>query len=95
MKILAVDLGKKKSVACDYRSQTGTHAFETIPAAPESLDGLLAGRLPAGKQGWTQTQRRQLQRWAGDSVHLAQLWETLKPDQWRRGPLAEALEPLP
>lgn len=30
MRILALDLGKYKSVACDYEAETGRHRFTTI-----------------------------------------------------------------
>ena len=46
MKILAVDLGKVKSVACDYASETGEHTFETCRTAPEALEELFARRQP-------------------------------------------------
>ena len=46
MKILAVDLGKVKSVACDYRSQTGEHEFETVRTAPAILEDLFRRRRP-------------------------------------------------
>ncbi len=34
MKILAVDLGKVKSVACDCESETAEHRFETVRTDP-------------------------------------------------------------
>ena len=37
MKILALDLGKFKSVACDYESETGRHSFATIPTNPQDF----------------------------------------------------------
>jgi transposase len=46
MKILAVDLGKVKSVACDYRSQTGEHEFETVRTVPAILEDLFRRRCP-------------------------------------------------
>ncbi|MCH7807814.1 MAG: hypothetical protein IIB60_01210 [Planctomycetes bacterium] len=46
MKILAVDLGKVKSVACDYWSQTGEHEFETVRTEPAILEDLFRRRRP-------------------------------------------------
>ncbi len=46
MEILAVDLGKVKSVACDYRSQTGEHEFETVRTEPAILEDLFQRRRP-------------------------------------------------
>ncbi len=46
MKILALDLGKYKSVACDYDQQSGTHEFETIATRPQALHDLLVEREP-------------------------------------------------
>ena len=36
MKILALDLGKSKSVACRYAAATGAHSFETIATRPQA-----------------------------------------------------------
>jgi len=46
MRILAVDLGKVKSVACDFGTETGEHAFETCRMAPEALEELFIRRRP-------------------------------------------------
>ena len=46
MKILAVDLGKMKSVACDYVGETGEHTFETCRTTPEVLEELFVRRCP-------------------------------------------------
>jgi transposase len=46
MKILAIDLGKAKSVACDFVSESGEHAFETCRTVPEALEELLLRRRP-------------------------------------------------
>jgi len=45
-RILAIDLGKFKSVACDYDPATGTHAFTTIPTRPQDFHDLLTERTP-------------------------------------------------
>ena len=46
MKILAVNLGKVKSVACDFESQTSEHVFETVRTTPEALEELFVRRCP-------------------------------------------------
>lgn len=46
MRILAVDLGKVKSVACDLATETGEHVFETCRTTPEALEDLLVRRRP-------------------------------------------------
>ena len=46
MKILAVDLGKVKSVACDFVTETGEHVFETCHTTVEALEDLLVRRRP-------------------------------------------------
>jgi len=42
MKILALDLGKDKSVSCLYETQTGQHTFEQLPTSPECFGELLS-----------------------------------------------------
>jgi len=46
MRILALDLGKYKSVACDYEAETGGHRFTTIPTNPQTLHDLIVDREP-------------------------------------------------
>jgi len=46
MKILTLDLGKYKSVACDYDQQSGAHEFQTIATNPQALHDLLVERQP-------------------------------------------------
>src|SRR5260370_9359649 len=46
MKILALDLGKYKSVGCDYEQQSGAHEFETVATKPQGLHDLLVERQP-------------------------------------------------
>ncbi len=41
MKILAIDLGKRKSVACNYQREDGTFQFVTIPSKEDQLQKLL------------------------------------------------------
>lgn len=44
--ILAIDLGKFKSVACDYDPVTGEHDFTTLPTRPGEFHDLLTDREP-------------------------------------------------
>ena len=46
MKILALDLGKYKSVACDYEAESGRHRFTTIVTNPKALHDLIVDRAP-------------------------------------------------
>ena len=40
MRILALDLGKHKTVACDYKAETGRHRFVAVPMTPKALHDL-------------------------------------------------------
>jgi len=44
--ILAIDLGKFKSVACDYDTTTHQHTFTTIPTTPQAMHDLVVERSP-------------------------------------------------
>jgi len=44
--ILAIGLGKFKSVACDYNPATGEHAFTTLPTRPGDFHDQLTDREP-------------------------------------------------
>ena len=46
MRILALDLGKYKSVACDYEAESGRHRFSTILTNPKALHDLIVDREP-------------------------------------------------
>jgi transposase len=46
MRILALDLGKYKSVACDYEADSGQHRFVTIPTTAKALHDLIVDREP-------------------------------------------------
>lgn len=46
MKILAIDLGKFKSVACVYESTTGEHTFPTVSTKPGDIHDLRASHRP-------------------------------------------------
>ena len=45
-RILAIDLGKFSSVACDFDTSTGTHTFTTLSTRPQAMHDLLAERSP-------------------------------------------------
>ncbi len=45
--VLAVDLGKFKSVACRYDPATGEHAFQTIATTPPAVHDLLIESSPS------------------------------------------------
>lgn len=53
MKILVVDLGKKKRVACLYESESSRHRFRTLPAVPGevAVESQLAGERIGTIQG--------------------------------------------
>ena len=44
--ILAIDLGKSKSVACDYDTATHQHTFTTLPTTPAAVHNLVVERSP-------------------------------------------------
>lgn len=47
MRILAIDLGKGKSVACDYDRESGKHEFCTVSTTPQMFRELIEKRRPA------------------------------------------------
>jgi transposase len=46
MSILAVDMGKYKSVACIFEPKTGKHRFQTLPTSPQAFHDLLVAVEP-------------------------------------------------
>src|SRR5262245_36238068 len=46
MRILALDLGKYKTVACDYEAETGKYRFATVVTTPKALHDLIVDREP-------------------------------------------------
>lgn len=46
MLILAIDLGKFKSVACLYDTSSAEHSFTTLPTTPQAVHDLLTARQP-------------------------------------------------
>ena len=45
-KIIAIDLGKFKSVACTYQTATGDHTFTTLPTQPQKFHDLFVQEQP-------------------------------------------------
>lgn len=46
MRIIAMDLGKSKSVVCAYDSESGRHTFVTIRTRPQEVHDLLVAKEP-------------------------------------------------
>jgi hypothetical protein len=46
MKILAMDLGKDKSVACVFETDGGEHRFQTIPTTHQAVHDLIVETAP-------------------------------------------------
>ena len=46
MKILALDLSKYKTVACDYEAETAAHSFATVATTAKGLHDLIVDREP-------------------------------------------------
>src|SRR6266536_5370335 len=46
MKILALDLGKYKTVACEYEAESGRHRFATVLTTPKALHYMIVDREP-------------------------------------------------
>ena len=49
MVILAIDLGKAKSVFCWYQTEDQRHEFQTVPSTPQAFADALAGRPPVDR----------------------------------------------
>lgn len=87
MKILAIDLGKVKSVACDFASQTGEHVFETCRTMPEALQEMLVRRRPdrvvievCPAAGWISdlTARLRIELQVANPSHQGWRWRSVK-----------------
>jgi len=46
MKILALDLGKYKTVFCDYNSNNGEHEFGKVKTTPQTIHDLIVEKEP-------------------------------------------------
>jgi hypothetical protein len=47
MRILALDLGKYKTVACEYEAETGKHRFVTVRISSMWMSASTSGRAAA------------------------------------------------
>ena len=99
MKILALDLGKYKTVACDYERETGQHRFQTCGTTPAALQQLVTAVQPdrvvlevCNIAGWVCDLLRQL----GVEVQVANTndeawrWRKVKQKNDRRDALKAA-----
>lgn len=87
MKILAIDLGKFKSVACVYEASSAEHTFTTIPTTPQSMHDLLAAQSPdrlvievGSAAGWVQDLAEALEVpiQVANPNHEAWRWKSVK-----------------
>lgn len=87
MKILAIDLGKFKSVACDYDTASGEHTFTTIATRPAAVHDLLAERGPdrlvievSSVAGWIKdlAEALEIQVQVANPNHDAWRWKSVK-----------------
>jgi hypothetical protein len=96
MRILSLDLGKYKSVACDYEAETGGDRFTTIPTNPQALHDLIVDREPdrvvieiCSIAGWVSDLVRAL----GIEIQVAnpndERWQWRKPSVAKAQPWAE------
>ena len=86
-RILAIDLGKFKSVACDYEPVTGEHTFTTIPTRPDAMHDLLAEKSPerlvievGSAAGWVKdlAEAMGIQVQVANPNHDAWRWKNIK-----------------
>lgn len=67
MRILAIDLGKSNSVACDFETSSGEHGFKKISTRPDHLQDLLDRTNPDR----VVIEISPLAGWVGDQVQAA------------------------
>lgn len=86
-RILAIDLGKFKSVVCDYDVQTSGHRFDTIPTRPQDFHDLLTERQPdrlvieiGSAAGWVadMAQALEIEIQIANPNHEAWRWKNVK-----------------
>jgi len=86
-RILAIDLGKFKSVACIYDSRTGSARFRTVPTTPAAMHDLFVEIAPdrvvievCGIAGWVADLARSLdlEIQVVDTRHDAWRWNKVK-----------------
>lgn len=87
MLILALDLGKNKSVACLYQSEIGEHTFRTLATTPQALHDLLVEVEPkrvvfeaGAAAGWLADLCRalELEFQVANANHEAWRWKNVK-----------------
>jgi transposase len=87
MKILAIDLGKFKSVACDYDTSSAEHQFTTIATRPHVVHDLLVELEPdrvvieiGSAAGWVQDlcQTLEVEIEVANPNHEAWRWKNIK-----------------
>ncbi len=85
--ILAIDLGKFKSVACQYDSATSEHNFTTISTTPAAMHDLFAERAPdrvvieiGSAAGWIKdmAEAMDIQIQIANPNHEAWRWKSVK-----------------
>lgn len=106
MRILAIDLGKFKSVACDYDTAGGEPSHTTISTTPRAFHDLLVEREPdrlvievGGPAGWVHDLARALEVEVKVANPNHESWRGVKRKTDRRDALKlarlEALDQLP
>ena len=87
MSILAMDLGKYKTVFCEYDSVSGEHTFGTVKTRPQEIHDLLAAREPervvlevCSTAGWIVDIAEALgvETEAANTMHDAWRWKNVK-----------------
>lgn len=87
MNILAIDLGKFKSVSCVYDAATGVHEFVTTPTTPQEIHDLIVGRGPdrvvfevGSQSGWLRDICKALgvQAQIANPAHEGWRWKSVK-----------------
>ena len=87
MQILAIDLGKFKSVACDYDPSGPEYTFTTIPTTPQAMHDLFAERSPdrvvieiGSAAGWIRDlcEAMELDVQVANPNHEAWRWKNIK-----------------
>jgi hypothetical protein len=87
MNILALDLGKYKTVFCDYNSDNGEHEFGKVKTTPQTIHDLIVEKEPqivvlevCNIAGWVVDIARALGKEAetANTTHDAWRWKNVK-----------------
>ena len=87
MRILAIDLGKFKSVACVYETNSREHRFETVATTPSAIHDLIVKESPdrivieiGSQAGWVCDLARtlEIQILVANTNHEAWRWKNVK-----------------